>query len=185
MAVHITFKPGMKQSQQAARYFHDTVGGLVEALLAGCEEHRFRITAEQGTALHLRVWSATAPDPEALHNLMDLLLALRADMRILLEEPGGQDQVAQLATGWLSVHLDGADLYAELSIEHPGQDTEAPSEFTLGLVRGRCAMISTDTVLFTWLDDSIFGLTVAGHGSYLVEPVSSGKILDQHWRRAS
>ncbi len=185
MAVRITFKPGMKQSQQAARYFHDTVGGLVEALLDGCQEHHFRITAEQDTALQLRIWSATAPDQEELHGLMDLLLLLRADMRTLLEEQGGQAKVAQLATNWLSVHLGGADLYAELSIEASGTDADTRTEFALGLVHGRCAMISTDTTLFTWLDEGIFGLTVAGRGSYLVETLSSGKDEERLWRRAS
>ncbi|HRH70803.1 MAG TPA: hypothetical protein PLB89_14975 [Flavobacteriales bacterium] len=185
MAVRITFKPGMKQSQQAARYFHDTVGGLVEALLEGCEEHHFRITADHGAALQIRIWSATAPDQEVLHGLMDLLLGLRADLRTLQEDPGGQDRVAKLATDWLSVHLGGADLYAELAVEHPGPVPEERPEFALGLVHGRCAMISTDTVLFTWLDDSIFGLAVAGHGSYLVETVSGANAEHHRWRRAS
>ena len=57
MALRISFKPGKKQSQQAARYFHSAVGGLVEAMIDGLEERSYLISAPRGPSLRLRIWS--------------------------------------------------------------------------------------------------------------------------------
>jgi len=185
MALRISFKPGKEQSQCAARYFHDTVGGLVDAMIDGLQERSYRIRSEQGPSLRLRVWSSTELGQEGLHELFEWLLALRADIFALQEEPSSPDHVAPLVANWLSPHLGGAQLFVELSIVRTPDLDEERLEFALGMVRGRCVMISTDTLLFTWLEEGVFGLTLAGHGSYLMEMVDGGEGATRRMRRAS
>jgi hypothetical protein len=184
MAIRISFKRGMRQSQQAARYFRDVVGGLVEAMLDGLVEHKYHITASEGPSLQLRVWSATSLEQEELHDLMELLMNLRDEIQGLKEDPGGRDRVEQLAVGWLRERMNGADLYVELSIIYADGYKEMRPEFTLAIVHGRCALISTDGCLFSWLEEDVFGLTLAGHGSYLLEMVPNEQPARQ-LRRAS
>ncbi len=185
MALRISFKPGMAQSQCAARYFQGSVEGLVDAVIDGLQEHDYLIGAGRGASLRLRVWSATALDEEGLHELFEWMLAMRADVQSLQEAPRDGEQLAPLVTNWLSPHLDAAQLFVELSIVHPEVGEEARPEFALGLMRGRCVMISTDNLLFTFLEEGIFGLSVAGHGSYLLEVMDGGDTSTRQWRRAS
>ncbi|MDQ3100160.1 MAG: hypothetical protein M3R08_02125 [Bacteroidota bacterium] len=185
MAIRISFKRGIRQSQQAALYFRGIVGGLVEAMLQGLEEHHYHISAFEGPSLHLRVWSSTSLEQEELHNLMELLMNLRSQIRGLQEKPLERNRVAQLVKGWLSDRMDGADLYVELAIEFVDGSIEERPEFTLAIVRGRCAMISTDGCLFSWLEDDIFGLTLAGHGSYLLEVIGKDGSNVRQLKKAS
>lgn len=169
MALRISFKPGMRQSQQAARYFHATVGTLVGGLVEQLHERSYLIAAEKGPSLQLRAWTGEALDDESLHELLDWLLNLRADIHALHEAPGTPDQMAQVVSNWLAARLNGADLFVELTIVEPDGRVQEQAEFSLCMMRGRTVMLSTNMLLFTWLDQDIFGLSLAGHGSYLLE----------------
>lgn len=184
MALRISFKPGQEQSRQAARYFQGAVGNLVESLIGGMEERDYRMGGDSGPALHLSVWSKVAPDDAMLHVLVDHILALRADTHALQEAPKDPQRVASTLASWLSPRLEGADLFVELTIEDPGGSAAEQPAFSLGLVRGRCVLVSTDTCLFSWLQEDVFGLTLAGHGSYLVE-VEGRQRQDRSLRKAS
>lgn len=185
MSIRISFKRGIKQSQQAAQYFRSVVGGLVESMLDGMEEHRYHIAAVKGPSLELRIWSVNALDQEDLHALIELLMTLHAQTQDLRQDPGGRQRVRELAEGWLHKRMGGADLYVEVAITEPDSEMRSRSEFTLAIVHGRCAMISTDHCLFTWLQEDIFGLTVAGHGSYLLEMDGREDHIDPPLRQAS
>ncbi len=174
MSVRITFKPGIKQAQEAARYFHEAMNGLVEAMIDGLEEHSYLIRSSEGPSLRLRTWNTGELAQEQLHELFEWLIALRNDARDLLEEPPDATLLKNKVATWLGVHLGGVDMLAELSIAPEGNEAESLPQFTLGLQRGRSVMISTDTLLFTWLEKDIFGLTLAGHGSYLCELEAGG-----------
>lgn len=174
MALHISYQPGEQQSHQAARYFQDTVGSLVESLVDGLEERTYHIMGGKEGSLHLRVWSPEPPSEKHLHALMDRILAVRADLQQLQKRPRDAEGLAPLAANWLSPHLAGADLFVELSITK-ADGAEPTPEFSMGLYRGRSVLLSTDTVLFTWLQENVFGLSVAGQGSYLLELVDGEK----------
>ncbi|MCB0790834.1 MAG: hypothetical protein H6595_11785 [Flavobacteriales bacterium] len=180
MALHISYKPGEQQSLQAARYFHEAVEGLVATMVEGLDRNEYTIPASEGAGLLLRIWSADALDDERLHDLFDRILAVRADLQKLRETPDDPQCVVPIATNWLAEHLGGADLYLELSLELDGEAAPTP-EFSMALMRGRSVMISTDTLFFSWLERDVFGLTLAGHGSYLLEVVEE----QQRWPKAS
>lgn len=181
MPLHITFKPGRKQSHAAARYFHGAVESLVENTMDGLELRRYRISGPEGTALLLGIWSVDELGQATLHELFDWLSDVRHDLQTLREGP---DQLPELATNWLTQRLGGVDLLVELTVEVPGATVDGQVELSLGVVRGRSVMISTDTLLFTWLEQDIFGLSMADHGSYLLEVVESDERA-QDLRRAS
>ncbi len=168
MALHITFKPGEKQSQQAARYFNAVVGTLVESVVQGLEEREYRISGGKKAVLRLRVWSEAPLEEEELHALLDHILTVRRDLAELQQGPHAPERLAPFAQNWLSPHLGGMDLLVELAIAPPEGAAEPVPEFSMGLLRGRSVLISTDNVLFTWVDRDLFGLTLAGHGSYLL-----------------
>ncbi len=185
MALRISFKPGMKQSHLAARYFQDAVGDLVEAMIDGLDERTFLINAEEGPSLQLRTWSATDLKEQDLHELFDWLLALRADVHGLQEDPRDHSLLGPIVANWMQEHLGGAHLFVELSIVPPEGEVEEQAEFTFGMVRGRTVMISTDTLLFTWLEEGYFGLSMAGYGSYLLELEDGEDSAPRSLRRAS
>gem|GEM_PF-1145713 len=185
MALRISFKPGMKQSQQAASYFHDTVGSLVEAMLDGLQERIYRISADDGRCLQLRTWCSKELQEEELHALFEWLLILRADIHGLELGPQAPDDLSQVVGNWLDVRLDGADLFVELAIEHPETGVAELPEFSLGMLSGRSVLVSTNTLLFTWLEDGIFGLSLAGYGSYLLEVEHDARSASGAWRKAS
>lgn len=180
MALHISYKPGEQQSLQAARYFQEVVESLVATMVEGLERNDYVIPAGEGAGLVLKIWTRAALDEEHLHELFDRILAVRTDLQKLREAPDDPECVVPIATNWLAEHLGGADLYLELSLEQNGEAGPAP-EFSMALMRGRSVMISTDTLFFSWLERNVFGLTLAGHGSYLMEVVEQGR----EWPKAS
>lgn len=174
MALRISFKPGVKQSQQAARYFHATVDTLVEEMIDALEEHAFFIRADEGPSLWLRTWCAEPMADEELHALFDWLLELRTDLRVLQDHNKRQEHLEHMVSNWLSVRMGGADLFVELAMADPETGAAEKPQLALGMLRGRSVMISTDDVLFTWLEQDVFGLSLAGQGSYLLELAERG-----------
>lgn len=182
MPIRISFKRGIRQSQQAARYFHHVVDGLIGEMVSGMAVQDHHIASLKGPSLHLRIWSLRALQQQELHELMELLMTLRGQIDDLLEGHAGRQRVGRLASEWLADRMDGADLYVEVTFVKNDSRMDERSEFTLAIVHGRCAMMSTDQCLFTWLDRDIFGLTLAGHGSYLLELVPES---DRKLKKAS
>ena len=181
MAIRTSFKRGVRQSQQAADYFKGVVDVLIHEIVAGLEEHCYSITSIKGPSLRLHVWSSSVLSKEELHDLMELLMTLRTEVDALQEDRLARQHVSDLAAGWLRDRFNGADLYVELAVlDNLG---ERP-EFTLALMHGRCAMFSTNECLFSWLDQDIFGLTLAGQGSFLLEIIPE-KTEAPRWRQAS
>ncbi len=185
MPLRITYKPGVRQSHVAAAYFQDCIEGLVESVIDGLEVQDHPILGDADTSLNLRVWSSAPLLEHELNELFEWLLYLRADLHGVQEAPDDTDGLAAKVVDWLQVRLGGADLFVELSIvaNTGGDQQEVQLEFVLGVVRGRSVVISTDSLLFTWLDQDIFGLALAGHGSYLMEVVAEEE--QRALRRAS
>ena len=183
MPLHISYKPGIKQSQVAARYFQGAVDGLVSNMIEGLGEHDYPIMAEQGSSLRLRVWCARPLLEHELSELFEWLLSLRADIQILHEDPENPQGIATMVASWLDARMGGADLFAELAILPPDGPEEGSIEFVLGMVRGRSVVVSTDKLMFTWLEEDIFGMAVAGLGSYLFEVQE--EVTQRPLRRAS
>lgn len=181
MALHINYKPGEDQSVQAAQYFREAAGALVGAVMEGMEEQDHMIPGPEGVFLHLRIWSLERLDEAALHTLFDHLLTVRSGLQEVQEHPGEPGALAEAASEWLAPHVEGRDLFVELTIAGPDGQGPETAEFSMGLLGGSAILISTDTALFTRLQEGLYGLALAGEGSYLVEEVAEAPLL----RRAS
>jgi hypothetical protein len=184
MALRISFKRGQKQSRQAAQYFSGIVHGLVQEIVDGLQEHTYQIPAPQGPSLQLQIWSAHDLQHAELHQVMELLMLLRGEVEALERDPDTAMDLNDLVRGWLMQRMEG-NLYVEVAVLDPVSGYPQLPEFSLAIVHGRCAMMSTDRFLFTWLDEDIFGLTLAGHGSYLLEVVPEQDVRTSTLRRAS
>ncbi len=170
MVMHVTFKAGEQQAYEAARYFREAVEPVVALLIEGFGRTDQRLVGEHGAALVLRTWSAAPLAEEEWHDLIEQLLELREDLLHLHEINARPDALAPIAANWLSEHLHGRDLYVELAVDEAlPNDNENPPILSLGMLRGRAVLLSSDTALFIWLQQDLFGLTVAGQGSYLLE----------------
>ena len=177
MAIHIHFQPGEDQSVQAAQYFREVASTTVSPAMEGMVEQDHLIPGPEGVFLHLRIWSQENLDEQALHELFDHLLAVRSGLQQVQEHPGEPDPLAEAAGHWLSPSLGERDLFVELTIAGPDGKDQDTAEFSMGLIQGRAVLISTDTALFARLQDGLFGLALAGEGSYLVEDLEERPVL--------
>ena len=169
MALSISYKPGKAQSEQAARYFQEAVTALLDSMMDGLEERTYRIDGHSGPSLKLRTWSRQELQDAQLHAMFDRIVAVRAEVQSLEQGPVTQDQVGRTISGWLENTLEGLDLFVELTLVHADQPADERPALSLGILRGRGVLVSSDNLLFTWLDQDIFGLAIAEQGSYLVE----------------
>lgn len=169
--LRVTFEPGATQSQQAAQYFTGAVGALVDGWLDRMEERIYTIDAEEGVTVHLRIWSEAEFGAEELHHLFTWLLILREDADRLQEGVPHNERVARMVDNWLAVRHNGSGFFVEQWVERPEAPPAERPQLSLAVVGGRTEMFSTDNLLFTRLHDGFFGLTLAGHGSYLLEVV--------------
>lgn len=169
MALHVSYKPGKTQSEQAARYFQECVGMLLDTMMQGLEEHTYVVDGRTGPSLRLRTWSRSELQEVQLHALFDHIVALRSDVRSLEQGETQQDQVHRTVFSWLDAATGLEDIFVELTVVDPTRGEEERPDLSLGLIQGRSVMVSTDRLLFSWLEQDIFGLAIADHGSYLFE----------------
>lgn len=177
MALHINFKPGEDQSVQAALYFREAAGALVSVVMDDLAEQQHRIPGPEGVFLHLRIWTREKLGEQALHALFEHLLQVRSGLLHVQEHPGDPAVLQEAASEWLAPHLEGRDIFVELTIAGPDGEGPDTAEFSMGLLGGAAVLISTDTALFARLQHGLFGLALAGQGSYLLEVAADAPAL--------
>jgi hypothetical protein len=120
-----------------------------------------------------------------MDELFEWLLTLRGELQDLLQVYERSRHLAGMAPRWLEYRLGGADLLAEISVVDRETGRVSDPEMMLGVVRGRSVMVSTPHLVFTWLEEDVFGLSVAGFGSYLLELLHGADSAGPGLRRAS
>jgi hypothetical protein len=183
MSLRITFKPGKSQSLQAAHYFNGAAVNLVEDRVSRCEERLFVMDTGEGATIQLRIWSDVEFGGAELHHLFVWLAIVREDMDRLGTGPVDPDMVRRMVANWLAVRHGGRDLYMEESVLEHGGVAEERTLISLYVEKGRTEMLSGEGLMFTRLMDRTYGLTIGGHGSYLVEAVQG--VEENGLRRAS
>lgn len=182
--MRISYKSGAMQSLQAASYFNDAVGTMVEGWLERTEERLYAIDTEEGGEVQLRIWSSMDIGAEDLHRLMVWLTIVQEDLERAHEIGSEAGRLEQLVKNWLAVRHDAADLFIEQATLKPGA-TVALAQLSMLILGGRTVMVSSDSLMFTRLHEGVFGLTLAGRGSYLLEDVHTGNMGEEGLRRAS
>lgn len=174
MELRITFEPGAMQSLQAASYFNGVIAHTVEPWLERWGARTYAMDTGEGAALRWRIWSEDDWSGEELSTLFVWLLILREDIERLQERMLEPEAVAGMVSNWLAMRHDGRGFFLEESVLDVEGHAQAEPRLTLGVLEGRTVMISTDELMFTGLSDGLFGLAVAGRGSYLVEDAAFG-----------
>lgn len=169
MSLRLSFKPGALQSLHAADYFNGAATALLEGWVERLEQHTYLLDAEDGGTMHLRVWSEAEHDEERLHRLFVWLMIIHEDLRKLGEGRPQDEQVRRMLANWLALRHGGGSFLVEQSVLPAGGAVDERMELSCGVLGGRTVLVSTESLMFTRLHEGIYGLTVAGRGSYLVE----------------
>lgn len=183
MDFRVSFKSGTKQSLQAAGYFSSTAEEAMEDVLAGLTARQYAISLHDGSTLRLRIWSSAIFDEQDMPELLEWLQGIHKDIILLHGEVKHQDLLPQIVENWLTTRHGGVNFFMEQSDGDEPGSPEAMADLSIGVLGGRTVMISTDTFMFTQLQDGVHGLAIANKGSYLIEQVSSTHAV-QHLRRA-
>lgn len=169
MGLRLSFKPGALQSLQAADYFNGAAGTLLEGWVERLEQHTYALGIEDGGTMQLRVWSEAEHDEQQLHHLIVWLMIVHEDLRKLGEGRPQEDQVRRMLANWLALRHGGGSFLVEQSVLPAGGASGERVELSCGVLGGRTVLVSTDSLMFTRLHEGVYGLTVAGRGSYIVE----------------
>ncbi len=169
MELRANFEPGAMQSLQAASYFDEVVASAVEPCVSTWPGRSYTMDLIPGEALQWSIWSAEEWSETELSELFVWVLILREDMERLQSDLLPEHTVAGMVGNWLALRHAGRSFYMEGSVVEDGVLRMDGPEMSLGVWKGRTEMLSTNGVLYTHLYDELFGLALAGRGSYLLE----------------
>lgn len=177
MSLRVSFKPGALQSLQAADYFTGAASTLLEGWVERLEQHVYLFDAEEGGTTSLRVWSEAEHDEAHLQHLLVWLMIVREDLQRLGEGRPQEEEVRGMLANWLALRHGGGSFLVEQALLPAGGSSGERLELSCGVLGGRTVLVSTGSLMFTRLNEGLYGLTVAGRGSYLVEDRDDRSLL--------
>jgi len=169
MALNVSFKPGMKQSLLAARYFNTTAEEAMDGLIASATPRQYLISVQDGTSLRVRIWSEIGLEEEQMGELLDWLRGVQGDIRTIQSGSTNAHDHASVVEKWVAERHGIADLFLEQLDPTTSSKADMEPDLSLGVLGGRTVMISTNTLMFSRLQEGVFGLSIAQRGSYLIE----------------
>lgn len=184
MVLRTTFKHGAKQSYLASHYFTTVAEELVRTFIGDMEPRQYLVMPQLGESVPLRMWSKDDLMGEDRARRMEQLNALHSDVLKLSDEKVEPYEVGEMVARWLQAFDPEANFFLEHL--HPGQSfhsQDAPL-LSLAVLGGHVTMLSAAKVMYVRMDNELFGLAVAGSGSYLLEPDPAHVAAQQHLRRA-
>lgn len=176
MTFRISFRSGIKQSFQATKYFRSVAEGLTNMFIPTLEPRQYVVGFPTGEMLPLRVWSSVKGLDDRLDELLEWVGSLHRDIRSLHRGATRDRELQHMVRNWLDIHCDGETFFLEQfpPSRSPEFDDEAAPDLSIGVLGGHTVMVSTDTLMYVRLDDDVYGLALARHGSYLLEEVKEG-----------
>lgn len=177
MAFRISFRSGIRQSFQATKYFRSVADALTGALIPSMSPRQFVVGFPTGEMLPLRVWSITDRIDEHLDALLDRLSAVHRDIRALHQGGAHARDLQRMMRNWLDIHCEGETFFLEQfpPSRSSSFDPEGSPDLSIGVLGGHTVMVSSKTVMYVQLEDDVFGLSLARHGSYLLEKLPDSK----------
>lgn len=145
---------------------------LLSGFLPTVEPRRMLLLEDGHDPLPLRIWDAM---PSMRNQLAAMIPWLRdtAEQTRMLGQHGKKDvkYALELARTWMGLrHAEGAAFLEMLNPAHPFTDDEC-NELSVGILQGETVMLSARNVLFVKVSTGLYGLTVAGWGSFLFERI--------------
>jgi hypothetical protein len=175
MALRISYKPGAAHSMEAGKYFLDLAGDLVDDLLVDMRARNYLVQRERQAPLALRIWTLSEPSDE---KVMDMLVALRTmgeDVDVLSGSTD-LDHVKDIVQRWMFVGESMDNFFIEQLPPGSNFKSEGSPDMAVCVMGGHLRMLSSDHVLFVEQDTGLFGLTIAGQGSYLFEELAASSL---------
>ncbi len=180
MALHLTFKVGKRQSFQAVRYFSQVASDMVAEFSPGMRTQRFVIQGER--EMPLRIWSIAGLMEEHVLALLPWIRQVGKDIRRLENITTSMDQVQEIVEDWAAARQGATSLFIEQLNPAHAFTSDENLDLTLGILGGETVLISAPRTMYVKQEFGLYGLAVAGQGSYLVEEHGREKIPVQ--RRA-
>lgn len=177
MAFRISFRSGIKQSLQATRYFRSVADGLTVALIPAMRPRQYMVGFPSGEILPLRVWSIADRFDGHLDALLDWLSTLHRDIRALHRGGTRTRELQRMVRNWLDIHCEGETFFLEQfpPSRSSSFDPDGSPDLSIGVLGGHTVMVSSNTVMYVRLEDDVYGLSLARHGSYLLEKLPDSK----------
>jgi hypothetical protein len=176
MALNITFRSGKAQSEQAALYYQEAAAQVLESLMPELEEFSYHMDRPLGSTIHLRVWCKAELREDELHALFDRIISVNEAVQVLEDGTLGPNMVHDTLMEWLHAMPPEQNMFCELTVVDPHGMPEERPRLSLGILQGRTILVSSDRLLYTWLDQDLFGLAISGHGSYLAEVLTGQQL---------
>ena len=168
MALCINFEPGPQQAYQASRYFTEVNAELLGTCLPPVEPRQLLIIEKGSPPVPVRVWSAESSVQDELADLLPWLRQLTHDVRTL-GRTADMARAMELATSWSHARPEQKNLFLELLNPAHAFTYDENAELSLGIMAGETVMLSARNIMFAKLSAGLFGLSVAGLGSLLIE----------------
>lgn len=169
MELRITFKPGLKQSFTAARYFNGTAEEALQDSIARLTPRQYLITLPDDDKIRLRIWSMEEYDEERTQAAVAWLHGLHEDVNALAHDANRDARLGDIVSLWLAAEIGQESFFIEELNSDPSGKPEADPKLTLGVLGGQLVLLSTETIMFARLQPGIYGLSLARYGSYLIE----------------
>lgn len=177
MAFRVSFKAGIKQSLVAARYFSNAAAGAMDGVITDLTARQYLIGLQDGHDLHLRIWSKNEFVEEEMQELLEWLRGVHHDIVVLHRDGLSEADLPELLKDWFAFRLQGASFFLE-QLEPGTEVAEAAPVLSLGVLGGHAVMVSTNTLMFSELERGVFGLSIARHGSYLLERTAGNDLAE-------
>jgi hypothetical protein len=173
MGTKVTFKPGWRQAADAADYFNGLAAELVRVIV-GRTIPRLYLIAESG---HRQLTVLLWVQDHSSHNLPDLVPLLRAlntDAIRLARAQVAESLVMDFIKAVMSLRVDDGQCFAEVFSSPRAFMSGRDPLLSIAVEGGRMTLVSAAKLLFVQQTDELFGMTIADHGSYLVEQMEDG-----------
>ncbi|MCB9184915.1 MAG: hypothetical protein H6591_13480 [Flavobacteriales bacterium] len=169
MELRISFKPGMKQSFTAARYFNGTAEEALQDSIARLTPRQYLISLPNDDKLRLRIWSKEEYDEERTQHAVAWLQGLHEDVDAIVRSERRDERLGEIISLWIASENEQESFFIEELKGPPGEQPEDDPRLTLGVLGGQLVLLSTESIMFARLQPGVFGLSLARYGSYLIE----------------
>jgi hypothetical protein len=184
MSLALSFKPGMQQAYAAFGYLSDLASELVSVFIADMDPRQYLVgNASQG-GLALRIWSTRPMEESEVLELLPWIHSLDRDLHVLAQGPAEVDKVHEVVQKWTTLRHGVSAFFVE--VLHPEQafSPEEQLRLSIGVIGGTSVMISAPSVMYVEQGPGLFGLSLAGQGSYLIEQLEGARHQHERVRRA-
>jgi hypothetical protein len=168
MALQIDLQKGAKQSHEASRYFNRLADELVKSFIRPMTPRQYNITNGGHESVYLRIWSVDPwLDEGNKEEALGWLGSIMTDVANIGRAPANMDQVHTMMERWLTPRPGTENFFIEQLNEDFTSD-DVP-QLSIGVLGGHLSVLSAPSVMYMALEPDLYGLAVAGFGSYLVQ----------------